>query len=238
MTLKPSISSPSRTLDSIRARLDIIDQRLHEALIERMDYMRELAEWKKSQKGEKTGFHPAREAKVLRQRAAAHRGAMPVAAVIHIWREIFAASLRLQTMGMGQNMPISIYAPQADCLASAQSWAGAQAAIMPVSDLKKFFADIDASPAMIGLMPIGLNGAWWTDMGQKTHIVARWPFITSDPARPLYVLANIRPEMSGDDISIYALNGESVDIKGFIPPDHEKAPQGRFLGGYARILDA
>ncbi len=225
----------------------MIDARLHEALLARMDYMHELAalkkgELKKGEAQEMPTYRPGREAQLMRQRAAAHRGDMELAALFQIWREVISASLRLQ-QGV-HKLPVIVAAAgdqEAEAFVCARSWAGAGAQIIHTGNVQDFFAHMKNHAAMIGLISVNINdflkAPWWQFMGVETHIVARWPFIAADKICPLYVLANMMPEDSGDDVSLYARDEDIVEVRGFILPDDERAPSGRFLGCYARPLD-
>ena len=107
-------------------------------------------------------------------------------------------------------------------------------------DVGDFFARMDEHQVMIGLMDVAMPGAWWRWMNgaaHKTYIVARWPFIASDATRPLYVLANMMPEASGNDLSLYVQGEEIVEIEGFVLPDDGDDRDRKFLGCYARALD-
>ena len=137
MKSKPSISSSS--IAEIRAQIDEIDERLHRALLERMDYTRKLAELKKSDSVGGSAYRPGREAQLLARRAAAHldemrgemHGEMGLATLVQIWREIISASLRLQRTPEERALPVILAAPEqgrAEALASARGWAGAAAA--------------------------------------------------------------------------------------------------------------
>ncbi len=252
MDSKPSISSTSssrRSVSEVRARIDAIDARLHEALLERMDYMRELAELKREDVEGQLVYRPGREARLLRRRVAAHRGEMSLTTLVQIWREVISESLRVQQTLNARALPVILVSPknsqQEETLASARGWAGAGAAIKIMPKLEDFFAQMDGDPATIGLVPVALPGAWWQSMSnkihgnihRKIHIVARWPFIAATHIAPLYVLANMLPEDSGADRSLYAQDEKIVEIEGFVLPDDATAPSGHFLGCYARALD-
>ena len=253
MKSKPSISSSSSAerIAEIRTQIDDIDERLHRALLERMDYTGKLAELKKPDSVGGSAYRPGREAQLLARRAAAHldemrgkmHGEMSLATLVQIWREIISASLRLQRTPEERTLPVILAASEqarAEALASARGWAGAAARVEMALDLRDFFARMDEHQVMIGLMDIAMPGAWWRLMNgaaHKTHIVARWPFIASDATRPLYVLANMMPEASGNDLSLYVQDDKIVEIEGFVLPDDGDDPDRRFLGCHARALD-
>ena len=256
MKSKPSISSSSSAerIAEIRTQIDDIDERLHRALLERMDYTGKLAELKKSDSVVGSAYRPGREAQLLARRAAAHldemrgkmHGEMSLATLVQIWREIISASLRLQRTPEERALPVILAASEqarAEALASARGWAGAAARVEMALDLRDFFARMDEHQVMIGLMDPTMPGAWWrlmngaahkTHRTYRTYIVARWPFMAASQTRPLYVLANMMPEASGNDLSLYVQDDKIVEIEGFVLPDDDDR---RFLGCHARALD-
>ena len=259
MKSKPSISSSSSAerIAEIRTQIDDIDERLHRALLERMDYTGKLAELKKPDSVGGSAYRPGREAQLLARRAAAHldemrgkmHGEMSLATLVQIWREIISASLRLQRTPEERALPVILAASEqarAEALASARGWAGAAARVEMALDLRDFFARMDEHQVMIGLMDPTMPGAWWrlmngaahkTHRTHRTYIVARWPFMAASQTRPLYVLANMMPEASGDDLSLYVQDDKIVEIEGFVLPDDGDNDDRRFLGCYARALD-
>ena len=82
-----------RSLDELRQEIDRLDSAIHTALMERMAVVEELA----GAKGDAASMRPAREMEVLRALVTAHEGALPIAHVIGLWREIMANSLMWQT---------------------------------------------------------------------------------------------------------------------------------------------
>ena len=249
MKSKPSISSSSSAerIAEIRTQIDDIDERLHRALLERMDYTGKLAELKKPDSAGGSAYRPGREAQLLARRAAAHHdkmhGEMSLATLVQIWREIISASLRLQRTPEERALPVILAASEqarAEALASARGWAGAAARVEMALDLRDFFARMDEHQVMIGLMDPTMPGAWWRLMNgaahktHRTYIVARWPFMAASQTRPLYVLANMMPEASGNDLSLYVQDDKIVEIEGFVLPDDDDR---RFLGCHARALD-
>ena len=82
-------------LEALRQRIDTLDQRLHNTLMERADLVLKIGEEKK--KHNLQVIQPAREARMIRKLLARHEGRLPTQAVIHIWREMVGAVSLLQT---------------------------------------------------------------------------------------------------------------------------------------------
>jgi chorismate mutase-like protein len=88
----PTTRKP-KTLESLRAEIDALDDRIHEALIQRAELSLAVREVKG---GGGAALRPGREAAILRRLVERHRGALPGAVIVRLWREILAASVRLQ----------------------------------------------------------------------------------------------------------------------------------------------
>jgi chorismate mutase-like protein len=84
----------SGTLADIRKKIDALDNKIHDALMQRADLVAEIAKVKKSKK--LPYVQPAREAQAMRRIIGRHQGALPEAAVGRIWRELIGAATILQ----------------------------------------------------------------------------------------------------------------------------------------------
>src|SRR5215831_14685205 len=82
-------------LQHLRRRLDEIDDRLQDLLIDRAEIVSLVAASKKD--GNQPAFQPAREAEIIRRLVGRHRGTFPVATLIRMWREMLAATVRMQS---------------------------------------------------------------------------------------------------------------------------------------------
>ncbi len=81
-------------LTQLRATLDEIDTGLHDLLLRRADIVATIGAQKKGTNAPR--LRPGREAAILRRLLARHHGPLAPAAIVRIWRELFAASLALQ----------------------------------------------------------------------------------------------------------------------------------------------
>ena len=94
-------------LEELRRRIDEIDDRLQDLLIERMEIVSRVAD-SKQRSGGVAPHQPAREAEILRRLVARNSGALPAASLVRIWRELLAATTRMQGA-----FTIAVYAPPA-----------------------------------------------------------------------------------------------------------------------------
>src|SRR6266446_3827322 len=91
-------------LAELRHRLDEIDDKVHDLLIERVEIITMVAASK--QDGRLAAFQPAREAEIIRRLVGRHHGHLPVATLVRMWREMLAATVRLQSP-----FAVAVFAP-------------------------------------------------------------------------------------------------------------------------------
>lgn len=85
------------SLETVRARIDAIDEDLLALLDERAALASAVAEAKRAEgRGDQFGLRPEREAAIVRRLLARPRRAATPALVLRLWRELMAESLRLQ----------------------------------------------------------------------------------------------------------------------------------------------
>jgi chorismate mutase len=88
-----SVTTPD--LEALRRRLDEIDDRLQDLLIQRAEIVTIVQASKKE--GNLPALQPAREAKIIRRLVGRHHGAFPVANLVRMWREMLAATVGMQS---------------------------------------------------------------------------------------------------------------------------------------------
>lgn len=210
------MDSPS--LDKLRQEIDVIDGELH-TLIRRRAALVDRISAAKPTGG--LALRPGREARVMRQRLAAHGGAFPIAAVYRMWREMITAFTLLQTPGL----KIAICRPvdQPGYWDLARDHFGCQVPLTAHDTPNQVLAEVRSSPTTIGVVPAPIEAdtaPWWPLLasGEATlpNVVARLPFLAMPNARArgisALVLARIEPEESGDDralVSVESANGLS-----------------------------
>ncbi|HPD82789.1 MAG: chorismate mutase [Alphaproteobacteria bacterium] len=85
----------SQTLDEIRQKIDALDTRIHDTLVERAELVLKIGEEKRKNNIEVV--QPAREARMIRRLLSKENGVLPEMAVVRIWRELVGAVSLLQT---------------------------------------------------------------------------------------------------------------------------------------------
>src|SRR5947208_15086017 len=82
-------------LTELRHRLDEIDDKVHDLLIERAEIISMVTASKRD--GQLAAFQPGREAEIIRRLVGRHHGSFPAATLVRMWREMLAATVRLQS---------------------------------------------------------------------------------------------------------------------------------------------
>ncbi len=187
----------------LRQKLDGIDDKLHDLLMQRAAVVEEVAV-DASKAGIK--IRPGREASILRRLLARHTGAMPAQAVVRFWREIFAAALVIEG---GQTVAVCAGPEESDLPALAREHFGALTPVRKHRNPAQALADIERGTAQVAVLPPpseDAEGGWWTSLGtghRQLFVIAKLPFWARRgeglPAGEAFVVATIRPDASASD---------------------------------------
>ncbi len=212
------MSTPSHKLDDFRKKIDEIDIRLHDLILQRADIVEQIGREKGLSKT--ASYQPSREARLFRRILARPTGKMSKRAIFAIWRDLVTASIEMQgglTLAVLKN---------------------AEDETARTLGLEHFSSDMDASyhgtpaqvlnavsqgRAAIGLLPFdqGEQGPnWWHHLCRQDanplRVVARLPFLASRPQSGstaaknepnALIVAAFDVEQSDDDHSLFVLTG-------------------------------
>jgi len=165
-------------LEDLRRRLDEIDDRLQDLLIDRFGIVLQVAAEKRD--GQVAPHQPAREAEIIRRLVARNRGALPNDTLVRIWRELLCGTTRLQG-----TFRIAVYAPAEEpgLWDIARDHYGSQAALQPHPSAGAVVRAVAEGQAEIGVLPMPQEeelDPWWLLLlspGQQTpRVVSRLPF--------------------------------------------------------------
>jgi chorismate mutase / prephenate dehydratase len=165
-------------LADLRRHIDEIDDRLHDLLIERAAIVGRVAASKKN--GDVAFYQPAREAEILRRLAARHRGALPFASVVRIWREMLAATVRIETP-----FAVAVSAPaEAQGLWDlARDHFGSHTPMSAYRSIGQVIRAVTEGQASVGILPMPQEGdsdPWWRHLlsedNDAPRVIARLPF--------------------------------------------------------------
>lgn len=210
MAEKFSTSAASPDLADFRRRIDEIDERLHELIIERAAVVAKIAAAKA---GTGAGYYqPAREAEILRRLAARHHGILPVASVLRIWRELLAATVRLET-----RFTVAVFAPNEmpGFWDLARDHYGSQAPMSAYRSTARVIRAVAEGEAIVGVLPMPQQGEpdpWWPHLVSQNEpaarVIARLPFAGRGNARAAdadaLVIGHVVPAATGSDRTLFA----------------------------------
>lgn len=172
-------------LKGLRHRLDEIDDKLQDLLIDRAEIVSMVAASKKD--GNQAAFQPAREAEIIRRLVARHRGTFPVANLVRMWREMLAATVRLQSP-----FSVDVFAPadRPGLWDLARDHYGSNTPMSARGTAREVIRAVANGGSSAGVLPLPVAGEadpWWPHLlstaDDAPRIVARLPFGARGNAR-------------------------------------------------------
>jgi len=235
---------------TLRARLDELDDKIHDLLIDRARVIESVA-----RSGKPSAFRPGREAAILRRLLARHTGNLPPQTLVRMWRELLAGTTAMQT---AVTLAVFDPAPDGTLQALAREHFGflTPAIMQPSADAA--LQEVRTGGASVAVLPFPTaTNAWWaalTEAAPRLHIVARLPFWSRRqpgiPCADALVVGIAAPDASGSDRSfiaapdralladagliLHATHGLVAEVEGMVADDEPRLPAGVIvLGGYA-----
>jgi len=218
--LERTVKEPS--LDTLRIEIDAIDEQIHRLLMNRTELVGQVGAMKRQAGAHGFALRPGREAIILRRLAARHQGTFPAHALIKIWREVLSGTVQVQT-------PYSVAICDLDDPVAYRLLVRNQFSGAPI---KSFATPLDTIKAlrsgnvMVAVVPcptLNATDTWWKELAFGEHsdlkIIARLPFLQPNSSRPINALAiaALRPEPSGEDISLVVVECRSDSINYQLP---------------------
>ncbi len=203
------------TLDDLRRRIDVIDDALHDLLIERSEVNRRIGALKARARDGAAAWRPGREAAVLRRLIARHHGPLPRAALVRIWRELMTAYLRLQS-----DFSVAVYVgTDADddgaCREIARDHFGGLTTVRTNESARQVLREVGEGRAAIGVLPLPQQDdpqPWWPMLlgrdPETPRVIARLPFVPGSLTRTrteAVVVGRVPLEPSGRDRSLIVI---------------------------------
>ncbi len=175
-------SQAESSLADLRRQIDDIDTAIHDLLMKRTEVAQRIG----AVKGEDSVYmRPGREAMVLRRLLARHKGPLPGALIVRVWREIFAAVTALQG-----TLAVAVYAPEGSFgyRNLARDHYGWRTPITAYRSAAQVLEAISDGGATVGVLPVPVEDGvdpWWRNLaragGAVPRIVARLPFALVEP---------------------------------------------------------
>lgn len=195
------------TTVDLRTRIDEIDRRIHEALMERADAETSIRAAGGRPADTSATYHPDRDADSVRQMLERHRGKLPVTMVEQIWRDIICACTLTGTETV---IYLDGGAELIDMLDLARFYFGFSTELDPCSDASDVVDAVGLSTGnAIGLVALNDRAElpWWRGLSETGALVrARLPFVMLDerPADlPALVLSRTGTLVDNTDVTVY-----------------------------------
>ncbi len=201
-------------LAAFRQEIDALDDKLIALFRERIEIIARVGEWKRANFPDECPIRAGREAEMVRRVMEKFEGSKfnPVAAAA-MWRILIGSSVCIESP-----LSLSIYAPGGD---DALFWLAREyfGPTLPVSrqpHINRVIGDVSDKKASIGVVPTLQSddtSNWWSGLLSQDgpKIFARIPFV-SDGIPGKYhaalAIAHIRPEASGNDVSLIVLDAD------------------------------
>ena len=205
------MSEPRSDLEHLRRRIDDIDDRLQDLLIERVRLVSDVGDHKRHN-GALAPHQPAREAEIIRRLVGRGGGAFPPATLVRMWRELLAATVRLQGA-----FGIAVYAPpeMPGFWDLARDHYGSQTAMLAYRSTAQVIGAVMEGQAAVGVLPLPQEGEvdpWWRHLlstnEDAPHVIARLPFGARGNARAdgadALAIGRGPPQPSGRDRTLLA----------------------------------
>src|SRR5438132_7759406 len=147
-------------LEQLRRRIDEIDDRLQDLLVERINIVSRVAAHKRGTDG-LAAHQPAREAEIIRRLIARNHGPFPPATLVRMWRELLAATTRLQGA-----FTIAVYAPPEapGFWDIARDHYGSHTLMLPYRTTSQVISAVTDGQAAVGVLPMPPEDdpdPWW-----------------------------------------------------------------------------
>ncbi len=209
------------SLSELRRRIDDIDTAIHDLLMQRIGVTQRIG----AAKGAGSVFmRPGREAVVLRRLIARHKGDLPRALIVRIWREIFAAVTALQGP-----FAVAVYAPEGSFgyRNLARDHFGWRTPITAYRSAAQVLEEVSDGRATAGVLPVPVEDGtspWWRILARDgeamPRVVARLPFAqveSSSAEVPAALAISVTdPEETGNDRSYLVVEtGQLVSRSNF-----------------------
>jgi chorismate mutase/prephenate dehydratase len=194
------------SLDTLRARIDEIDARLHEALMERARIIDGIVAAKRASGADSVMFRPDREADMMRQLVERHEGSLPLSMIEHVWRDIISTCTLLQG---SYTVHLDVSADLAEMLDLARFYFGFTVDLEPCGDAADVVGSVAASKGDLGVVALEERSElpWWRGLSDTgAQIIARLPFLMIEerPADlPALVISRAIPDSPVPDTLVF-----------------------------------
>lgn len=205
-----------KDLEALRAKIDAVDDGLHDLMMERAELQRQIS----AAKGGGLVIRPAREAQILRRLFARHKGEPSFAVVGHLIREIIASSVRMQSA-----LEVAVFGGSSRIAVwdIARLHYGTLTDFRACPTARETIDAVKANAETIGVLALDDDDApedgqepWWARFGQDTEaglqILASLPFFSAQEGPVALAVGRCEQEPTGDDTTLIVLSVEGDNL--------------------------
>lgn len=209
------MESAEPPLEDLRREIDRIDRAILDLLIERTDVVRAIGGIKGDRLDGRLAMRPAREAVILRRLAAEAGDRFPRRVLVRMWRELLAATTRLQTP-----VSVAVHAPEGSLGVwdLARDHFGSTTPIIRSESANQAIRAVSDGSTTVAVLPLpNDDDSWWlallSDQPDRLRVFGRLPFVAvgaGDGEAPgALAVGRLVPEPSGDDLALLAIEAGS-----------------------------
>lgn len=217
------MSDTPSDLEQLRRRIDEIDDRVQDLLIERVEIVSRVGAFKRSNRSV-APHQPGREAQIIRRLVSRNHGGLPPATLVRMWRELLAATTRQQG-----TFTIAVFAPPEapGFWDIARDHYGSHTPMLAYRSTGQVIRAVTEGQAAIGVLPAPEEeepDPWWrhllsSDDGAP-HVIARLPFGARSNARSgnadALAIGHGAQEPTGRDRTLFATENAAGISRGRI----------------------
>ena len=222
-------------LDDLRREVDRLDNAVIDLLVERLALVDRIAELKGDRQDGRAALRPGREAVILRRLVARAGPHFPPAVLVRMWRELLAATTRMQAP-----LAVSVYVPpdQPALWDIARDHFGSLTPVQRVTSAAHALGELVDGRVQVAVLPEPSEQAvWWQALlapaASPLRVVARLPFMERASGREPavgFAVAMLDREPSGDDLTLLVLEAEDgISRAGLLEPLARAALEPRCL---------
>lgn len=160
-----------KMLEKFRKEIDDIDDKIIDLLLQRIDIVKQVGEWKEKNIAKNEIFiKPYRETAIVRDMIKKIKGKYPDNAIINIWRNIISASVNSE-----QKLSICAFVQKEDKTNYwlAREYFGNICDIEKIQDANQVVENISTGKQSIGVLSIDEKQKWWQTIPEDVKIFAR-----------------------------------------------------------------
>ena len=164
-------------LAELRAKIDTVDESIHNLLMQRASVIDELIKVKGATKQKGAAFHPGREASMMAKFAERHTGSLPLDMIVHIWRDIISTFTYLQA---GYSVHLSNAGDNNILRDMARFQFGFTVPFENHANASAALAAVASSGNALAVIARNDENCWWQHLGGQTGLglMAKLPVLT------------------------------------------------------------